>query len=175
METAGDARRAGVGMGGGQDMGLPQRHVGLLHPVPREWPTTAVEPDCWVQLAFGLLVGVFMSPPLRTGINSLSKYVAQRFEGRSASPGEADEVRAACREVKVTKYSWEDDGTYIKVGTRISCDGHRNGVVQISVPVDKGDIADITDKGNAVHSNGHPEMFTQTSRLLSHHCLLNYE
>merc|ERR1711934_1082156 len=100
--------------------------------VVRTWDSRNDTWACYIlcRLAFGLLVGVFMSPPLRTGINSLSKYVAQQFEGRSASPGEADEVRAACREVKVTKYSWEDDGTYIK----------------ISVPVDKGDIADITDK-----------------------------
>ena len=66
-----------------------------------------------IQAGFGMLVGVLMSLPFREGINSASKFIASRIDERSASP--AEQVRAAGREVKVTKYSWDDDGTYVNV------------------------------------------------------------
>merc|ERR1711907_139608 len=97
------------------------------HVVGRVESTVEASSDL-CRAGFGMLVGVLMSLPFREGINSASKFIASRIDERSASP--AEQVRAAGREVKVTKYSWDDDGTYVNV----------------SVPIDRDDIMDISDE-----------------------------
>merc|ERR1712010_409266 len=95
--------------------------------VVKTWDNRNADWTCYVacRVAFVLFVGVFISSPLRQGINYLSTCVSSRHKGELDQPDNT----GSSREVKVATYSWEDDGKYIKV----------------SVPMDPETIASISD------------------------------
>lgn len=103
--------------------------LGFLWLVVRTW---AARNDGWLEYilcraSFAAMTGLVVSTPFRELVNTLG---GRLLRGQLADATSSAKDESAKREVKVTKYTWEDDGSFIR----------------ITVPVEPSDMEYVTDE-----------------------------